>query len=214
MKPTDDNTADITTVDAKPHQPDGLQDLKSQACHLGASQAAIISTTNIAVHEHLADLCRQPECKAYGLSASCPPHVRGPSEFRRLLTRFDWAVCLKIDVPTEILLSDERMHVYQLLHKIVATIETAAVDQGCTDARAFAGGSCKQIFCPEQKDCRVVAAGRTCRHPQHARPSMSGFGIDVSRFMQAAGWQLPRITRDTEPETIPMGSVSGLVLVC
>jgi hypothetical protein len=42
---------------------------------------------------------------------------------------------------------------------------------------------------------------------------MSGFGINVSKLMQAAGWHLDRITRDTDPDEVPTGTVSGLVLV-
>lgn len=200
-------------INPGPGCPAILSQLTRLACEQGADRAAIISTTDIHVEDRLADLCRHPRCEVYGLSASCPPHVGGPSEFRKLLSGFDWAIFFKIDVPTDILLSVERRHVYKLLHEIAAGIEQTAIDRGWPNARAFAGGSCKRIFCDDQPDCRVVDVGKPCRHPRHARPSMSGYGINVSRLMSAAGWQLNRITRDTNPEAVPMGSVSGLVLV-
>lgn len=179
----------------------------------GASQAAIIHTRDIVVNDRLAALCRRPECEVYGLAASCPPHVGGPSEFRSLLEEVDRAVVFKIDVPTSILLTEERLPVYRQLHEIAAAIERAAFDQGCPAARAFAGGSCKQIFCRDVEQCPVVTEAGRCRHPDHARPSMSGYGIDVSRLMTAAGWSMRRITRDTSPEAVPMGALTGLVLI-
>jgi len=81
------------------------------------------------------------------------------------------------------------------------------------NSKGFAGGSCKQLFCRDHIDCRVLAEGRTCRHPDRARQSMSGFGINVSKLLQAAGWRMDKITRDTDPDDMPMGSVSGLVSI-
>ncbi len=31
--------------------------------------------------------------------------------------------------------------------------------------------------------------------------------------MQTAGWRLNKITKETDPDDIPMGSVTGLILV-
>ena len=190
-----------------------LDKLVQLAVKQGAGGAVSVSTTAIVVEERPADLCRDPGCENYGLSASCPPHVAGSAGFRKLLTQFDHAVFFKIDVPTEILLSEERRYVFKLFHETAARIEQAAVDRGCPDARAFAGGSCRKIFCLDQPDCQVVQRGGPCRHPNHARPSMSGQGINVSRLMKTAGWKMAAITRDTAPDAVPMGSVSGLVLI-
>ena len=191
-----------------------LERLVPVACRQGASQAAVIAAADIRVDEQLASLCRAPDCDSYGLAASCPPHVGGPDEFRRLQKMFAWALFLKIDVPTEILLREERLEVYRLLHEIVSTLRQAAVDEGYGDARGFAGGSCKKIFCGDRPDCQVVDRGSPCRHPGLANPSMSGYGIDVFRLMETAGWHMDRITKKTNPEAVPMGSVAGLVLVC
>ena len=190
-----------------------LGQLTDMACRLGASAAAVISTSEISVEEDLAKLCREPQCENYGLSASCPPHVAGPTGFRELKKKFRQAVVFKIDVPSEILLSSQRHDIFQLLHEIAANIEQAAKKMGYANSKAFAGGSCKKLFCEDHIDCRVLADGGACRNPDRARPSMSGFGINVSKLLQAAGWQMDRITRDTDPEVVPMGTVSGLVLV-
>ena len=189
-----------------------LTRLERLACEWGASQSATVATADIVVNDAFAELCRLPDCKVYGLSAGCPPHVGGPSEMRKLLAQYERAIALKIDVPTAILLGDERFSVYRVLHEIAAAVERAAVENGFSEARAFAGGSCKRIFCADHPDCNVLAGG-PCRHPDQARHSMSGYGIDVSRLMNAAGWQMSWITRNTSAEKVPMGALVGMVLV-
>jgi predicted metal-binding protein len=52
-----------------------------------------------------------------------------------------------------------------------------------------------------------------CRNPQYARPSMSGFGINVPKLFEAAGWTMSAVTHDTEATTSKMAHVCGLVLV-
>ena len=190
-----------------------LTELTQLACRLGAGSAKLISTTDISVEDDLADLCREPRCENYGLSTSCPPHVAGPSGFRELLKNFKKAVVFKIDVPTEILLSNERRHVFRLLHEIAAAIEQSAVDLGYSNSRAYAGGSCKRLFCQDHPACRVLTNGGDCRNPHVARPSMSGFGINVSKLMQVAGWTMSRINRETKPDAASMAMVCGLVLI-
>ena len=203
----------IPDVSANPSDRGRLDRLVQLASRQGASVATVIAAGDIRVEERLAALCRAPACEAYGVAASCPPHVGGPAEFRDLQNAAAWAIFLSIDVPTRILMTEERLAVYRLLHEIVSHVQAAAVDQGFRTVRAFAGGSCKAIFCGDRSDCRVVAGAGLCRHPDHARPSMSGYGIDVGRLMELAGRRLDRITKETTPEAIPMGSVAGLVLV-
>ena len=200
-------------VNASTDRPALLNRLVQLACQRGADAAAIVPAVEIHVDDHLANLCLNPRCEMVGLAASCPPHVGGPEAFRKLLAQVDWAIVLKIDVPTQTLLGEDRYPIYRSLHTIAAAVERFAIDQGFSNARAFAGGSCKRIFCADHNDCPVVTNGEPCRHPDEARHSMSGYGVDVSRLMNAAGWQLNRITCDTSPEAVPMGSLVGLVLI-
>ncbi len=192
-----------------------LSELIEYAIKNGATDAKIISTRDIAVEDHLADMCRDPQCENYGLSKSCPPNVSGPDGFRRLLERYDHAVFFKIDVPTEILVSssEDRLEIFRLLHEISAGIEHSAKEMGFPEALAFAGGSCKKIFCHDQLVCRVVKEDGMCRHPDIARASMSGHGLNVAKLMQIAGWKMDRVIGETDPDAIPMGSLSGLVLI-
>jgi len=190
-----------------------LEDLTQLACRLGASNAKIIRASDISIEDDLANLCREPQCENYGLAASCPPYVSGPSGFRELLGKFEQAIVFKIDIPSEILFSSERPEIFRLLHEIAAGIEQSAVQMGYRHSNAYAGGSCKRLFCQDHAECRVVSGGGECRNPEFARPSMSGFGINVSKLMQAAGWTMNPTTEGTAQDKTSMGTVCGLVLV-
>lgn len=142
-----------------------FKDLIELARWLGASDVAIISTADISIEDNLAKMCLDLPCENYGLAASCPPHVAGPSGFRELLSGYRRALVFKIEVPTEILFSNERQEIFELLHKIAADVEQLAVRKGYQESKGFAGGSCKQLFCQDHRVCQVVSEGKECRNP-------------------------------------------------
>ena len=180
----------------------------------GASAAAVISTRKIVVDPLLADKCREPRRSNYGLSKSCPPHVSGPSGIEKVFEGFHQAVFFKIDVPSEMLYSSENREVFQLLHQAAAGIEKSAVGLGFENARAYAGGSCKNIFCYAHAECRALSQEKACRHPEHARPSMSGFGINVAELYKTAGWDMGSCGRQDGDTKDKLASVCALVLIC
>jgi predicted metal-binding protein len=190
-----------------------LSELTRLAEELGATEARAIMAANVTVEDHLAELCLEPGCENYGLSAGCPPHVAGPSAMREMLARFSHALVFKIDVPSEMLFSNARPELFTVLHEIAAEIEHRAVEMGCRRSKAFAGGSCKQLFCADHAGCRVVAEGGACRNPRRARPSMSGFGVNVSKLMAAAGWPMHRAAPGADPAEGSIGTLSGMVLI-
>jgi len=190
-----------------------LTELINRVRRSGAADAAVISAADIPVEDDLARLCREPQCENYGRSPGCPPHVSGPEAFRERLKHYRLALVVKIDVPTHVLRSTERRDIMELLHDIVADVEQAAVDMGFLNAKAFAGGSCKMIFCREHAECRVLSERGKCRNPRRARPSMSGYGINVSRLMQAAGWQGDYLDPTEDADSGGMSWISGLVLI-
>jgi len=58
-----------------------------------------------------------------------------------------------------------------------------------------------------------LSEGFECRHPQHARPSMSGFGINVSELMKSCGWSSEINVREGESDSEYMSWVAGLILI-
>lgn len=191
---------------------DRLDILITVAQQAGASDAGFIVPDKLVVDEKLAAYCHEPRCPNYGLSPSCPPHVSGPAAMREWLAAAEYALAVKIDIPLAVLQSVERLEVMRLLHEIVAEVECKAVELGFQQSRSFAGGSCKSLFCSDYKDCRFLAE-KDCRNPQSARPSMSGFGINVAEMMKTAGWDAGLLS-DSGEEDEAMSWVAGLVLVC
>lgn len=190
-----------------------LKKLILVACSLGASDAKIISPDVISVEDHLSDLCKPPGCGNYGLSPGCPPHVAGPSGFRDLQKNSVAAVAVRVIAPAAALLSCQRTEIMRLLHEITAGVEQAAVSAGYDNSKAFAGGSCKKIFCDDQPACRLLPDGGPCRYHPDARPSMSGFGINVSELMKACGWPADIHIQGLETDSEPMSWVAGLILI-
>jgi predicted metal-binding protein len=109
--------------------------------------------------------------------------------------------------------SDERNGVMQLLHQIVATVEQKAIEMGYKNSKGFAGGSCKKLFCDDQETCWVVAENKPCRHIEAARPSMSGFGIDVTQLMKSSGWSNQKAENKNSPDKDDLSWVAGLIMI-
>ena len=192
---------------------DTLGVVTEHALDAGATGIKVIATQDIVVRDELADRCREPGCENYGKSKSCPPNVAGPSHFRTLLEGYSRALFFKIDVTSDILFSSERFEVFRLLHTTAADIEHAAVELGFAGVQAYAGGSCKELFCPDHRECQALSEKGTCRHPEQARPSMSGFGIDVGSLFKTAGWKMNWVFDDNGPTKTKMANVCGMVLI-
>ena len=109
--------------------------------------------------------------------------------------------------------SAERRDIMQLLHEIVAGVENKAIAMGYDGSKAFAGGSCKLLFCNDYPDCLVLAEQQPCRYPQSARPSMSGFGINVAKLMQSVGWPADVADPARASDRQSMTWVAGLILI-
>lgn len=190
-----------------------LQELIRKAFELGVSDAGIIPARSIVVENRFAEMCATPQCPGYDQSPNCPPNAMKPAEFRNLLTQYEHVLAFKIDTPTEVLLDDRRFDVAKHVHEIAADIERLARQKGFVHSRGFAAGSCKMIFCKEQAKCIVLERNKNCRYPDKARPSLSGLGVNFLELSRTIGWQFNKITKDTKPDEVSMGMMSGMVLI-
>lgn len=181
------------------------------AVHAGATKARCLPPESVRVEDRLADFCREPKCPYYGQSMSCPPHVSGPAGIRKLLQSCGHALVIRIEIESASLHGADRPAVMRLLHEITAEIETEAKRLGFPESIGFAGGSCKESFCPEHPNCRVLTGQGECRHPHHSRTSMSGYGVNVGELMRSAGWSNRLFSSDDEEEQLAW--VAGLVLL-
>lgn len=167
---------------------ENLDTLAELAIGMGASDAKVLPASAVSAEDELAALCKETRCPNYGLSPTCPPNVEGPPWLREYLAGIDRVLFIKVELPADVMYSDQRREVGKLLHFIVIQVEEAAIEMGLSKSRAFAGGSCKNLFCHDQGKCRVLYGDGECRNPNSARPSISGYGINFNRLMQAAGW--------------------------
>jgi predicted metal-binding protein len=126
--------------------------------------------------------------------------------------RFRYALVVQIIVPSLMIYSNESRELGRYLYELVATIEQEAVKMGYSHSIAFAGGSCKQLFCYNHPACQKIATGE-CRYPQIARTSMSGYGINVFEMIGNCGWEVNLNSDGVESETEAMSWIAGLVLV-
>lgn len=206
----------MTQPSVKPESTDATRAVFDRLIDLARRQeadAAMIDTAVIDVKDNLARMCRKPGCPSYGLAASCPPHVGGPDQFREWQKTYRQALLIKLDVPTESLLGNDRQKVFRKLHIIAASVEKCAIDAGYERARAFAGGSCKELFCKDLPACPAITESGACLHPEHARPSMSGYGIDVFKLMATVGWKTDRLAQTNQKETPSVMPIAALVLI-
>jgi predicted metal-binding protein len=193
---------------------DILEGLLAQARSLGASAAAIIPATALVVEDRFADLCAAPtRCPSYGLAPGCPPHAIRPALFREQLHHYHHVLVCKIDAPMAALLDERRLPLARSIHRIVATLEHAALSRGLRRARGLAAGSCKELFCGEEEGCAVLGDHLPCRHPDLARPSLSAMGVNFSSLAERVGWQWGRPGIDQREGEPAMGLMAGLVLL-
>lgn len=190
-----------------------MESLVRTALDMGATEARVIPADSIVVDPGLAEMCHNPKCINYGLSKSCPPNVAGPEAFREQLEGFTWAIVFKIEVPSQILYSTQDLELFQLLHEIAASVDRAARGMGFSGARGYAGNSCKKAFCHDFLQCRALYEDGECRNPDRARASMSGYGVNVTKLYEAAGWPLKEPERQTGEGSTRMASICGLVLI-
>ncbi|WDP90001.1 MAG: DUF2284 domain-containing protein [Desulfobacter sp.] len=178
--------------------------LLQTAHRLGATDAASIPTNKIEISDELAILCGNPACENYGASFRCPPNVSGPRGFRKRIQNYTDAIVFKITLPSEMMYSHQRIEIFRLLHEIGSSIEKKAKQMGYEKPRAYAAGSCKKLFCGEHLKCNLLSGEGECRNPDTARQSMSGFGINVKKLMELAGWK---------SETSEMKPACGMILI-
>lgn len=183
------------------------------AISYGASDACILSSSEIVVEDKLALKCLEPQCENYGLSFSCPPFVEGPGSFRKLINTHNRALIFRMVIPSTMFLSWERLDVGRVLHELAASIETEARNIGYTRSSAFAGGSCKELFCQEHLNCQRLIENGPCRHPDLARPSMSGYGVDVFRLIKSCGWETNLNQVEGLPPADQLSWVAGLIMI-
>jgi hypothetical protein len=77
----------------------------------------------------------------------------------------------------------------------------------------FTAGNCRDTFCHMQPVCRRLMSPEGCRHPGLSSPSLKASSIDALTMASRAGWDVYPIGGTCRPESVPHGTLMGLVLV-
>lgn len=189
-----------------------LQKLTKDALAIGVDDAKVIPTSIISIQDDIIEICQEPLCEGFGTSINCPPHAMKPARFREEIRQYSQALLFKTDVNPEILLSKQRHDAFRRIYEIAVKLETLCLDAGFSRSKGLAAGSCKPVFCPDY-DCQALIDGNSCRYEALARPSMEALGINVFKLFEDVGWEIHRLTRDSDPAAVPGGILSGMVLV-
>lgn len=193
-------------------QPEDIQHILQCALDNGATKAAFLAPDEVIVENRLAGFCKEPKCPFYGQSMSCPPNVSGPVGLRRKLEVSKYILVIRLEVDAASLLGEERFQVFAILQKIVADTECYAKSLGFPSSEGFAGGSCKGSLCHEHNYCEVLSGSGNCRNPDNARPSMSGYGVNVGKLMRSAGWSSDLFSHTSNQDNQMMW-LAGMVLI-
>lgn len=137
---------------------------KIKAC--GAKVVKLIKPNQVVVGNWVRLKC-QYGCDAYQTRYTCPPYSPTPAYTQQMLKEYKVGLFCTYQYQPR----SERKE-RQAIRKIIAEVEREMFLDGYYKAFAMAAGPCN--LCPDKCDL-----SKPCPHPEIARPSMEGCGIDV-----------------------------------
>jgi predicted metal-binding protein len=168
----------------------------ARARQLGAEQVTAVDPAQVVTADWVRMKCLYG-CDEPALHRTCPPNSPEPKRTRRVLDGYERALLLRMGPHADTEHHDD----------LSATLNAAAVDlegelflAGFYKAWTMGAGPCEL--------CAQCDTSGACLHPERARPSMEGCGIDVFATVRNAGWQID-VVRDRDDKY----SYFALVLV-
>ena len=197
-----------------------LERYRTLALHLGMTDAKIILASDVILDPRVRMKCKYPRCGYYGSNGNCPPYAPSLEEMQASILRYNYAVFLMKQFPSEELLGEKKADTgsaasgatQRLMYDTVLQIESAAFRDGHVLAMGFANGPCKKVFCASVK-CSAIEPGGVCRFPLKSRSSMEGAGMNAYKMAENAGWNVIPAGHSSKPEEVPYLTSLGLVLV-
>jgi predicted metal-binding protein len=211
-------------------QAEFIEHLRQTALKRGANDAEILSSSDVIVDPRVRFKCMIPKCYMSGNCAHCPPYGYSTQDVRKIVESFDTGVFFRVKVKNTIIAAKDLHHDieagvadkdgnllnlgahYVLVFTIVKVLEKRARNAGYS-THGFAAGNCRDPFCLLQPVCQNLMTGKGCRNPNLSSYSMESCGMDVYRMAARVGWDQYPIGGSCEPDSIPHGSLMGLVLV-
>ena len=189
-----------------------LERYQQEVIEWGATDAKIISSSEIVLDERVAMKCRR--CAYYGTNLNCPPYCPTPQEMREIVNKYRYAVFFTVQGPPAIVAGprEVRMPAARKVAEIASRLEGTAFYEGYYLSLGFATGSCKSAFCSDI-ECPALKLGQACIEPLKARSSPEGVGMDVYLMATRVGWDIYPCGVSTKEEDVPLGRRCGLVLI-
>jgi predicted metal-binding protein len=160
----------------------GYQKYLKMALAGGADVAKIISTEKVVTAEWVRLKC-QFGCSGYNKRLCCPPCTPTPAQTQKMLGEYRHALIYSYTcTPRGYRAKRLRMQ------KLIVAIERQAFLDGFYKAFGLMAGPCRL--------CAACNRDGNCRHPESARPSMEGCGIDVYATARGGGIPLDVVTRE------------------
>lgn len=156
--------------------------LTESALSLGATNASVITASEIPLDRQFREMCAVNACGVYGKCWMCPPDVG------------------EIDA----LMAEVKGYGHALVYQTVTDLEDSFDYEGMIDARrgmsalsqkmrrVFDRPEITRVLHLSVGGCGVCAectkkSGEPCRHPDLAMPSLEAYGVNVSQMAKVAG---------------------------
>ncbi len=224
------DTTALKQGEANPLKNEDVEFLRKSAIDHGADEAVIIPASDVIVDPRVRFKCMIPKCYMSGGCAHCPPHGLSVREVKDLVAEYELGVFFRVKVDSKIIaaagiheaieqgLADKKGNLmnlggnYILVFTIIKVLEKYARQAGY-GAYGFGAGNCKDPFCFLQPVCQRLVSSKGCRNPDLSAFSMESCGMDAYTMAARVGWDHYPIGGTCEPDTVPRGSLMGIVLV-
>lgn len=156
--------------------------LTESALSLGATNASVITASEIPLDRQFREMCAVNACGVYGKCWMCPPDVG------------------EIDA----LMAEVKGYDHALVYQTVTDLEDSFDYEGMIDARrgmSVLSQKMRRVFdrpeitrvlhlsvggCGVCSEC-TKKSGEPCRHPDLAMPSLEAYGVNVSQMAKVSG---------------------------
>ena len=153
-----------------------------QAERVGFTLCLEFNPTLLFPEERIRGYCIENRCGSYNANHMCPPRVGSLDEVTARLRGFLQGVLLRYSRPMDVASDREGIIRTKLeFHHLILRLERRLKKRGVTQVWGLIGGDCG--LCQK---CSALE-DKPCRHPEKARTSLEGIGVDVIALLERLG---------------------------
>lgn len=156
-----------------------------QALNEGAEDACVIACGELRLQRK----GKKPEAGRGRAGGRPSIHWPSPSypldSLKEALGRYRLAVAFRLPSPQGGL--EQEKEALEKLYRLVSILESACFYKGYHLALGLASGNCRDVFCPSERRCQATIQGKSCLHPNKARPSIEACGLDAAAIAASLG---------------------------